>query len=205
MACRHKFYEFLKLDKIDFTPTTLIIGTFNPEWYKNNEARWFYGRTSKNYFWDVLPRMFNSQSLRNKNHNEWKKFCSEKRVAITDLIASIIDADAENQEHLEIINSFKDSKFADIFNEFEITNVLKIIKNNPSINKVFFTRKEGVKLFDDEIEKIQDFCRKNKIYFSYLMTPSGNARFQMRGYIPKDKKLQRSLSNFIFENWRKKF
>lgn len=96
-------------------------------------------------------------------------------------------------------------KFAEIFNEFEITNVVEIIKNYPSINKVFFTRKKGVKLFDDEIEKIQDFCGKNKIYFSYLITPSSNARFQMGGYIPKDNNLERNLSNFIFENWMEKF
>jgi len=45
MACNHKFIEYLNLENLDFEPTTLIVGTFNPEWPAGNQAEWFYGRT----------------------------------------------------------------------------------------------------------------------------------------------------------------
>ena len=32
MACDHKFNFFLRLEKLDFKPETLIVGTFNPAW-----------------------------------------------------------------------------------------------------------------------------------------------------------------------------
>jgi hypothetical protein len=32
MACNHKFKSFLRLEKLDFKPETLIVGTFNPAW-----------------------------------------------------------------------------------------------------------------------------------------------------------------------------
>lgn len=39
MPCNHKFLEFLNLEKLDFTPTTLIVGTFNPEWPDTNQGK----------------------------------------------------------------------------------------------------------------------------------------------------------------------
>tara|TARA_R110000744_G_scaffold68927_2_gene140131 strand:- start:2084 stop:2707 length:624 start_codon:yes stop_codon:yes gene_type:complete len=202
MACNHKFLKYLNLEKLDFQPELLIVGTFNPEWPENNYAEWFYGRTNNNYFWDVLPRMLGQQSLRkNTNHLDWKSFCSKNKIAITDLISSIDDADKNNEKHFDVISKFLDTEFADTFDNFKITRVLEILIKNPSIKKVYFTRNKGVELFDNEILKIHDYCKNNEIYFSYLLTPSANARFQMSGYEPKNPNLKRSLANFIFENW----
>ena len=201
MACNHKFINYLNLENIDFEPTLLIIGTFNPEWPEDNYAEWFYGRTNNNYFWDVLPRMFQQMSLRNNNHTEWKNFCSQNQIGITDLITSINDADQENEHHFDIISNFRDHEFANTFNEFEMTNVLEILENFPTINKVFFTRNQGVELFDTQINLINEYCQNRNIYFSHLLTPSANARFQMRGYEPMHPNLERTLPNFIYEKW----
>jgi hypothetical protein len=201
MGCNHKFYEYLNLEKINFKPQLLIIGTFNPEWPEGNYAEWFYGRTGNNYFWEILPRMFQEESLRDSPPDDWKSFCSEKRIAITDLIASIRDAEPNNPNHFDVISKFKDTEFAATFNDFEITDILGILNNNPTIEKVFFTRNAGVNLFDDEINPISTFCENNNIHFSHLLTPSGNARFQMGGYEPQDPNLERNLPNFIYENW----
>jgi len=62
MACNHKFKKYLKLEKLDFIPETLIVGTFNPAWPAGNYAEWFYGRTSNNYFWEVLPNLKKSSN-----------------------------------------------------------------------------------------------------------------------------------------------
>jgi hypothetical protein len=202
MPCNHKFTEHLNLENVNFDPRFLIIGTFNPEWPKDNYAEWFYGRTNNNYFWETLPRIFEEESLRiNFNHNDWKNFCSRNRVALTDLITSINDAEELNPNHFEVISKFKDTEFANTFEDFEMTNVLRILENNPSIKKVFFTRNQGVNLFDNEISIINNYCVNNDIRFSYLMTPSANARFQMRGYEPQNPNLERNLSNFIYEKW----
>ena len=202
MPCNHKFIEYLNIENVNFDPRFLIIGTFNPEWPKDNYAEWFYGRTINNYFWETLPRIFEEESLRiNFNYNHWKNFCSRNRVALTDLITSINDAEELNPNHFEVISKFKDTEFANTFEDFEMTNVLRILENNPSIKKVFFTRNKGVNLFDNEISIINNYCVNNDIRFSYLMTPSKNARFQMRGYEPQNPNLERNLSNFIYENW----
>lgn len=202
MACNHKFIEYLRAEHIDFEPRFLIIGTFNPEWPEDNYAEWFYGRTNNNYFWETLPRMFQEESLRiNFNHNDWKDFCSRNQVVLTDLITSINDAERDNPHHFEIISKFRDAEFADTFEDFEMTNILEILENNPKIEKVFFTRNQGVDLFDNEINIINDYCKNHNILFSYLLTPSKNARFQMGGYEPQNPNLARNLSNFIYEKW----
>ena len=201
MPCNHKFFEYLNLDNIGFEPEYLIIGTFNPEWPAENYANWFYGRTNNNYFWEILPMMFEKDSLRHSDHLDWKNFCAENKIAITDLILSINDADQENQNHYSIISNFQDTKFTNEFEVFNMTDIIGILNNYPSIKKVFFTRNQGVELFDDRINLIRNYCTENNIYFSYLLTPSKNARFQMRGYEPTNPNLERTLPNFIYEKW----
>jgi hypothetical protein len=62
MACNHKFKDDLTIDYAkDWNPTTLIVGTFNPEWTDNNSADWFYGRTENNYFWSVTTSLWNGK------------------------------------------------------------------------------------------------------------------------------------------------
>ncbi len=201
MACIHKFHQHLNCIDLGFNPKILIIGTFNPEWPIDNYAGWFYGRTRNNYFWDVLPRMFGDESLRRSNHISWKNYCSLKQIAITDLISSINDAEESNSSHFEIISKFKDTEFADTFNDFEMTDLIQILENNSSIEKVFFTRNSGVELFDTQIQMIKEYCQRNGIYFSNLLTPSANARYQMGGWNPQIMGLERNLPNFIFEKW----
>jgi hypothetical protein len=79
MPCPHKFQKCLNLDKLDFAPETLIVGTFNPAWPEDNYAEWFYGRTGNNYFWDVLAEssislIMNLYEPRGLTHVDWKTF-----------------------------------------------------------------------------------------------------------------------------------
>ena len=202
MACNHKFQQYLNCENLTFNPETLIIGTFNPVWPIDNYSTWFYGRTNNNYFWEILPRMFGLESLRIQNAKlNWTLFCNRKKVAITDLIYSIDDANQNNENHLEIISKFKDTEFAETFNDFVFTNIIKILNDNKSIKSVYFTRKAGIELFDDQINTIKNYCETHKIYFSNLVTPSKNARFQMRGWNPENPNLTRNLPNFIYSKW----
>lgn len=205
MSCKHKFYDDLQCGKLNFEPEILILGTFNPEWPLTNYSNWFYGRTKYNYFWDVLPRMFYEDSLRKSEVNSWKLFWSKRKVLITDLISSINDANQIDEKHYKIISKFIDKDFAKAFKVFEINNIINILENYKTIEKVYFTRNLGVPLFDEQIRIIKMYCDEKKIYFNNLLTPSSHARFQMLEWEPNSPFLKRSLPNFIYEKWLEKW
>jgi len=193
MPCTHKFADYLNLNGLDFEPTTLIIGTFNPGWVEiNNNADWFYGRTRNNYFWDVLPRIYEGVNLRQQNSQHWKEFCSRNSIALTDLLFSIDDADVNNPAHLESISNYKDSDIATNFHQFTPVNVLAILQNNPTINRVYLTRQLGSDFWDNYWNIIVQYCQNHNITTQELLTPSANARFQMNGG---------QLRDFIYNSW----
>ncbi len=193
MACVHKFSEYLNLERIDFEPTTLIIGTFNPGWDNiNNNASWFYGRTRNNYFWDVLPRIYENDNLRQQPCNTWKEFCSRNKIAITDLLYSIDDADENNAEHVTALSNYKDSDIASNFNHFTPTNILLILQNHPTIERVYLTRQIGIAYWDNLWNVCKNYCEAHNKVATELLTPSASARFQMQGG---------QLRDFIYDNW----
>ena len=146
MACRHKLKSYLKLERLDFEPTTLIVVTFNPSWPEGNNAEWFYGRThdehgnQNNNFWDVLPRLYGEPSLINSNHIGWKQFCHNKQIAITDIIQSIDDADNQIPAHVTIMGGYSDEDIENNFYDFELTNLVRLVRTHPTITNVYVTR-----------------------------------------------------------------
>jgi len=221
MPCLHKFHEYLNISKgylnsnskeLDFNPVTLIVGTFNPSWPEGNEANWFYGRIKNNYFWDVLPRLYNHpMSLRNNNlnnHSDWKKFCFDKKIVITDLISEITDADENNVEHQEILKTYLDSSIADYFINFSFTSIVEILEKHPSIKNIYFTRKEGIELFDEEWTKVERYVQENtdrNFHIKRLLTPSASARFQIKQYKKDNPQDPSPLRNFIYSSWLEKW
>jgi hypothetical protein len=197
MACIHKFHNWLDLERINFQPTTLIIGTFNPGWNNiNNNATWFYGRTRNNYFWDILPRIYEDINLRHDNHLEWKAFCVRNQIAITDLLKSIDDADEENQTHINSISNYKDSDISNLFQQFTPVNIVNILQNHPSITNVYLTRQLGNIFWDNLWNNIVNHFVNDNLNFQTLLTPSASARFQMNS----DTDI--SLRDFIYNNWQ---
>jgi hypothetical protein len=210
MPCQHKFIEDLNLKKIDFEPTTLIVGTFNPAWPANNRAEWFYGRTRNNYFWDVLPTLFYQPGLRNIPANDkpliWKQFCNHHKIAITDLVSCINDADQDNPQHQEWLNGYTDHAIAAHFDDFELTNLIGLLHQNPSIENVYLTTKAQIPFFNEVWNEIEIYCLARQIHCQRLLTPSGSARYQIpAGYIPQFPAYNVVLANFILENWRREW
>lgn len=208
MPCPHKFIDDLNLENLDFTPTTLIVGTFNPAWPANNQAKWFYGRTRNNYFWDVLPALFQESGLRNAPVSDrpavWKQFCNRQRIAITDLISCINDA--HTPLHDALLNGYEDSKIAKHFSDFVITDITGLLQQYRSIQNVFLTTKAQIPLFNQIWNGIDAYCRSHQIYCRRLLTPSGSARYQIpRGYVPRSRVYDGVLANFILENWRQEW
>lgn len=203
MPCPHRFYDDLNLSYVTWQPTTLIVGTFNPSWNYDNDAKWFYGRTNNNYFWDVLPRLFNEASLIEKSKVDWIAFCKANSIAITDLISSAKDADESNESHRKLIQSFSDKKLEDNF-DLEWNDVSQIISQFPSITSLLFTRRSttgkiGLRWLTIVTEN------KNRISkIGTLLTPSPYARFQ---FTKQERKLNPkwTLQDFIFHDWEKVF
>ena len=211
MPCNHKFIEYLNLEGLDFKPITLIVGTFNPAWPENNNAEWFYGRTHdehgnrNNNFWDVLPRLFeNEQSLIDFGPNEWKQFCSKKKIALTDLINTIEDADPNNPNHIQFLGGYADNVIANNFHQHVFTDVIGILQNNPSITKVYITNGVNGAFWNNIWHPIEDYCEANHIICGKLLTPSKNARFSMfahnRNHINNQYNMN-NLNDFILMKW----
>jgi hypothetical protein len=111
MTCKHKFYEELKLEYVNWEVKTLFIGTFNPGCCNENDnvAQWFYGRTQNNMFWDTLGYIYANNPLLGSQGDEkkWKLFCKEFNIAVTDLIFEITDFDLNNSsEYKDLCNEF---------------------------------------------------------------------------------------------------
>ena len=173
MPCNHKFQSYLNLERLDFEPVTLIVGSFNPEWPAGNTAEWFYGRTADNYFWDVLPRLYGEQSLINATPTEWKQFCRDKQIALTDLISSIDDADQSNKEHNKMMGGFSDKAIQYNFDDFVYVDIVKLLQHHPTIKNVYITRGITEAFWRHLWNPIAYHCNVNKLHERKLLTPSG--------------------------------
>lgn len=205
MPCRHKFYEDLYIEYAkDWKPTTLIVGTFNPEWPEKNYAQWFYGRTENNLFWTVLPGVYNQQSLICSNKDSWFSFCKENKIALTDLISCIKTADVSNEDHYSIVASYSDASIAKHFSQnedLELVDIVNILKENPSIKHVYLTRSANSGLWKKLWEPVREYCIQNGINVNELLTPSGYARIK---YFKENRSQFDTLSSFIISKWNDK-
>lgn len=207
MACHHKFENYLQLERLDFDPNTLIVGTFNPSWPKSKgkEAKWLYGRTTRNYFWDVLPRLYGSKSLWKSSHVEWKKFCKDQKIALTDIIMNIKDADENNQTHQDLLSNFEDKSITDNFKDLESIKIVSLFIKYPTIVNVYLTRQAGNKIFDDLWAPVEEYCKHKGMHVQMLLTPSASARFEMGNYKELNPLDPSPLPNFILKNWQQKW
>lgn len=212
MPCNHKFQEDLNLERINFEPTTLIIGTFNPEWPEENNAEWFYGRThdehgnQNNYFWDVLPRVYEEPSLINATPAEWKQFCERRQIAITDLITCIEDAVEGDDDNL--LRGYADRVIAENFQRHIITDVINILDNHPTIAYVYITNGVNGAFWNRIWRPISQYCLRNDKYCKKLLTPSRNARFSMFSHNrrhPDNLYTMANLNDYILMKWKEEW
>jgi hypothetical protein len=203
MPCAHKFQDQLDLAKIDFEPTTLIVGTFNPSWPANNTAEWFYGMTANNCFWDILPRLYGEASLINATPVAWKQFCHDKQIAITDLISSIDDAEPGNPEHGKMLGGFSDKAIEHNFDDFNFVNIVQILKRRPSIRNIYITRGVTEAFWRHTWNPVTHYCNANKLHERKLLTPSGDAIYQHEAYNNEHSKNKISrLEDYILMRWQ---
>jgi hypothetical protein len=188
MSCRHKFYDELGLLHLDYAPVTLIVGTFNPEWPEENTAQWFYGRTHNKYgkqsnnFWDVLPRLYGQASLIHRGPEEWRAFCRDHKIAITDLISSIADADQSLATHRKWLGSYSDKALATKFSKQTSNKIVDLLIRQKSIRNVYLTRGLSEKFWEELWKPVAEHCQKNNLHAKTLLTPSRYAFYQHGSY-----------------------
>lgn len=206
MACQHKFQNYLQLDRLDFEPTTLIVGTFNPAWPESNTAEWFYGRTDNTFFWDVLPRIYRGPSLIDAGPSDWKQFCHDKQIALTDLISSIDDADPADPEHCKSLGGFADRAIEYNFDDQAYVNVVQLLQRHPTIKQVYLTRSTTDAFWRHLWNPIAHYCNHHKIRERKLLTPTTDAAYHHEAHndehphnvIPK-------LEDYIFKRWQQEW
>ena len=203
MPCNHKFLEFLHLEKLDFESTTLIVGTFNPS-IEENKAGWFYGRYENN-FWDVLPRLYGENSMRSSSPSDWKVFCKRHKIAITDLISCIEDADHRNSEHSALLRTYSDSSITKKFKQHTTVKIDELLNANPSIKNVYMTRGISDTFWKKLWKPVEQYAKKTGINENKLLTPSGYAFYQLGRYNKRNPNHTLKLENFILEKWREKW
>ena len=206
MPCENKFKSYLNLDRIDFLPKTLIVGTFNPAWPVSNPAEWFYGRTANNFFWDVLPRLYHETSLINEAPGVWKQFCHNKKIAITDLICSIEDAEPDNPDHAKKLGGYSDNAIIHNFEDFGYINIVQLLKQHSTIENVYLTRGISDLFWRHLWNPVMHYCNHNNIYERKLLTPSGNAFYQHGMHNKQNPENQIPLpEDYILMKWQQEW
>ncbi|OGS71125.1 MAG: hypothetical protein A3G95_08905 [Flavobacteria bacterium RIFCSPLOWO2_12_FULL_31_7] len=176
MACRHRFYDKLSPDwELEY----LFVGTFNPSWDFNNaeQADYFYGR-NRNFFWRILPEVFENESLKNNHLIDKIEYLRKNKIGLTDLIISVENANESSKVDVDNLTiGFSDNVLNNYILEFNTENIINLItKNSKTIKGVFLTRStlNNINQIRDEWAEIERFCLKNKINTNRLLTPARN-------------------------------
>ena len=214
MPCRHKFYNDLLLQRLDYFPTTLMVGTFNPQWPEENTADWFYGRVPRNaadldtgnHYWGVLPRIYGQTSLKYAGAAPaWKDFCQQHGIAITDLIAGITDASLHNPQHVQQLRTYSDRAIATEFQTFELIPVVQLLKDHPTIRNVYLTRGTGETFWRRLWHPVQEYCNRQGIHHQTLLTPSDYCYYQQGRYNRLHPAARLSREDFVLMRWRQQW
>jgi hypothetical protein len=211
MACNHKFQSYLHLEKLDFEPTTLIVGSFIPEW-PENMAEWFYGRIYDvdgkrvNCFWDILPRLYGEQSLIEAGADEWKQFCRRHKIAVTDLISSIDDAEPDNRKHTAMLASLADNAMFYNFDDFVFVNIVQLLQRHSSIRNVYLTRGVTEAFWKHAWNPAMRYCNLNHLHERRLLPPSTSDLYQHTLHNTENPDNQIPLvEDYILMRWKKEW
>ena len=186
-----------KLDKAE----VLILGTFNPN-LKSNKADFFYGR---NYFWTGFKNLFVENKIIYHNErleycpyeptlSEITDICSKLKLTFSDLILSIFDdedklkiKEKRGKEYLVYneteYNPISDKDLEKINKEKEenvswnTENIIKFLKDNKQIKKVYFTRR-ATNCWLKQLKKIKKEIPDIKIVEIYTPSAQGGALHQ---------------------------
>ncbi len=203
MSCNNKFQNHLELKTIDFEPTTLIVGTFTPSWPDPYGSKWFYDHPATGLFWQVLPGLYGKPSLISASAAEWQQFCRNNRIAITNLISSIDDADSADKAHSSIFKGLSDKAVAFNFEDFVFIDIVQLLKRNPTIKNVYLTRSITEAFWRYAWNPVMHYCSANNLHERKLLTPGAEAAEQLEVYNTQHPHASiSSLNEYILMKWK---
>ena len=138
-------------------------------------------------------------------HPAWKAFYRRHRIAITDLISKIEDADIDNPEHHEHLRSYSDEAIAMNFDHFESTSVTDLLLDHPSITSVYLTRGFRHPFWKNLWQPIQRYCDQHDVRHKTLLTPSDYSRFQVGIYNRRHPEAPMTREDFILARWQEQW
>lgn len=201
MSREHKFLKekFTKgfysenaiLKNKDFKPEVVFLGTFNPKTdEKSNPANFFYGR---NWFWPLLFSIAQdsdekfyqrrTKKANGPNLDDILDFITEYKLSFADLICEVLPEVKKEQYCIAGNKIIYQNNFYDLINDNDLAkldkkelvkwnrDIVDYIKQNPSIENVYFTRKYN-KAFSTTLDKIESILRDRGLEIKYLYTPS---------------------------------
>lgn len=194
MACIHRFYGKHQFDSLlpDWEIDYLFIGTFNPEWTinGNQQAEYFYGRTQNNYFWKLVPELWEGKQMTGNGLEHWLPFLRKNRIGITDLIVSIDDADYNNPVHQKKIKSMADKELVRFKQlKWNTDSIIAYLGIHPNVRVIITNLTAPIEIE----EQIQIIANATKAELIRLRTPSKGARF----HLPKP------LYNSLLQEWER--
>lgn len=130
----------------------------------------------------------------------WQDFCRRHRIALSDFILNIGDADENNTFHRRILGSYDDSKLLNTFSGIEYNDISGFLSKYPTIRRVYITRSIATQPWRTIIEKLM--VTNEKLMVQPLLTPSANARFSYGLARKKHITGAATLEDYIFECWR---
>ncbi|MES2701555.1 MAG: hypothetical protein V4649_02895 [Bacteroidota bacterium] len=206
MPCHHKFQNELNLELLDYQPTTLVVGTFEPELPAGNTAGWFYGRTADDCFWDVLPRLYGQTSLLDATPEAWRQFCREHKIALTDLISSIDDADPGNVTDAKILGGFSDKAIVYNFDDLTFVNIVQLLGGHPTIRNVYITRGITEAFWRHLWNPAAQYCNANGLHERRLLNTSEDSSYQHQAYNEAHPESPIRLpADYILMRWREQW
>lgn len=92
-----------------------------------------------------------------------KYFVRKNKIAITDLIFSIEDADSRNPDHQAALMSYSDASISKYFSKIAFTDLVGILERHPSIKNVYLTTQAKIDLFNDKWRTIEKYGEKDGV------------------------------------------
>ncbi len=181
------------LDIVPYDPEVIFIGTFNPGW-PWNDADFFYGRGM--YMWTIMANLFlhNANQLVDRRNPippdnspslaEIFEICRRGKMVFADLVlgtnGDIPTVISDGQESVLVNGNYtwsdyKDGRLDQMGDQYwlddNVENIVKFIRNKPSIKQIYFTFKSGEWLVEKKNE-VQ--AALPDVSSCSIFTPSGN-------------------------------
>ena len=100
------------------------------------------------------------------------------------------------------MTGFADDDISNNFYDFDLVNLVRILREKPTITNVYVTRGITEAFWRNKLWELKRYCENRNIILKSLITPSGFAYLQQGRYNRLNPNNQLNLSDYILKRWR---